>query len=92
MARGDGGLGKADPWPTNDRPFENEDNPSPHFDDGYYNRAPGGAHTQGPADYWLDCAVYPERTAWSEEQDRQARDFRVSVGNITGKKPGPSTD
>jgi hypothetical protein len=97
MARGDGGLGKADPWPTNDAPFSLDDDPSPHYRDGYHNRAPGGAHTQAPTDFWLDGVVYPDRpdvldSRASDIADFRDRQFVVSVGNRTGKKVGPSTD
>jgi hypothetical protein len=96
MARGDGGLGKADPWPDNDTPIHEQD-PSPHQHDGYANRLPGGGHYEGGSDYWLDCMVYPERpeigTGNSEgHADFDSRMFRVNLGNLTGKKVGPSTD
>jgi hypothetical protein len=92
--KGDGGIGKADPWPTNDTPIHGET--SPHQDDGYSNRLPGGGHYEGGSDYWLDCLIYPERPEVSDAEvgraDFDSRMFRVSPGNITGRKPGPSTD
>lgn len=98
MARGDGGLGKADPWPDNDTPIYQEgDTPSPHQHDGYNNRLPGGGHYEGGSDYWLDCLVWPERPDLplgdaEGRNDFRSRQFVVSVGNVTGKKVGPSTD
>lgn len=95
MARNDGGIGKADPWPTNDTPIH-EQNPSPHQSDGYHNRGPGGAHYEPGSEYWLDCLVYPERPEVSNEgvgrADMASRMYQVSVGNVTGKKPGPTPD
>lgn len=98
MARGDGGIGKADPWPTNDQPIWNETNEaSPHYQDGFYNRAPLGGHNELPSQYWLDCLVYPERPDPingnpTSEADFRGRMFALNAGNVTGKKPGPSTD
>ena len=96
MARGDGGLGKADPWPNNDLPGENENTPSPHDPDGYHNRLPGGGHNELPSSIWLDSLVYPERpehdARGTDMADFRDRQFAVSVGNLTGKKVGPSTD
>lgn len=96
MARGDGGIGKSDPWPTTDQPFV-EENPCPHYDDGYMNRAPGGGHIEAPTDYWLDCMVYPYRdkadsAAQANRMDMRSRSFRITAGNMTGKDPGPSED
>ncbi len=87
------GFGGYGPWPDND--VQSGDNPpSPHYGDGYRNRAPGGTHIEAPTDYWLDCAIYPERTdpasgRESYELEARARGFNLSVGNVTGRKPGP---
>jgi len=96
MSRNDGGIGKADPWPTNDEPIH-EQNPSPHQSDGYYNRAPGGGHYEAGSDYWLDCMVYPDRPnkATGYENDRadfEDRMFRVNLNTVLGRKPGPCPD
>lgn len=90
------GFGGYGPWPTNDEPTQ--DAPvSPHYDDGYANRAPGCSHIEGPADYWLDTTLYPDRPngMYASDIDRleqRSRAFRISAGNITGRKPGPSED
>jgi hypothetical protein len=96
MSRNDGGIGKADPWPTNDMPIHESD-PSPHQSDGYHNRLPLGGHLEGGSDYWLDCMVYPERPekATGNEMSRADiadRGFCVTVGTLTGRKPGPYPD
>jgi len=91
------GLGSYGPWPTNDEPIEGAP-VSPHYNDGYANRAPGCAHIEGPGDYWIDCMVYPgERPngAYEASADRleaRSRAFRISAGNVTGRNPGPSED
>lgn len=90
MARNDGGLGKADPWPTNDTPIHGE--ASPHQTDGYYQRLPLAGHYEAGSDYWLDEIIYPERAMGSDRQDLASRVFALNEGNITGRKPGPSTD
>jgi hypothetical protein len=87
------GLGGYGPWPDTDPPGVGAD-PSPYYKDGYANRAPAGCHVEGPADYWIDCMVYPDRSYANSEPmadmlDHNSRFFRVSEGNITGKKPGP---
>jgi len=87
------GFGGYGPWPDNDKPAIGGD-PSPHYGDGYANRAPAGSHIEAGSDYWIDCLVYPERVyAMSDQQadalDHNSRFFKVTVGNVTGKKPGP---
>lgn len=96
MSRRDGGIGKADPWPTNDTPIV-EQNPSPHQSDGYDNRLPLGGHQEGGSDYWLDQLIYPNRPQMAtgmptDRADLAGRNFYVSPGNLTGRKVGPSTD
>lgn len=88
------GLGGYGPWPDNDKPLENQD-PSPHYPDGYANRGPDGTHFEQGSDIWLDALVYPARSPiLTDAQDAQAsmraRAFVISNGNVTGKKPGPS--
>lgn len=88
------GLGGYGPWPENDKPFVETPPGGDYIGDGYANRAPAGCHTQSGTDYWLDCALYPERTyAFGDEQadslDRESRNFKITVGSLTGKKPGP---
>ena len=98
MAKGPdftGGFGGYGPWPDNDVPFEED--PSPHYHDGYRNRMPGGGHYELPTDFWVDQIVYPDRpapmtAASANDLDLRARSFRISVGNITGRRPGPSED
>lgn len=94
MAKGDGGLGKADPWPLTDLPIV-EQEPSPHYPDGYRNRMPLGGHYETPSEMWLDQMVYPDRPRAGSEGEANALDLRsrflgISVGNATGRKPGPS--
>lgn len=81
------------PWPDNDVMGEETD-PSPHYRDGYHNRAPGGAHIEGPTDLWIDRIVYPRRLEAvsdmeADRMDARSRDFRITVGQVTGRKPGP---
>jgi hypothetical protein len=90
------GFGGYGPWPDNDVPLEDGD-PSPHYRDGWMNRAPGGAHYELPTDYWLDCLTYPDRPAATsngvaDRLEARSRAFRISQGNVTGKAPGPSED
>lgn len=95
MARNDGGIGKADPWPTTDTPIVDTE-PSRHYTDGYHNRLPLGGHNELPTDYWLDSMVYPKRPEIGNGEvsaaDISSRRFGISIGNATGKKPGPSFD
>lgn len=88
------GFGSYGPWPDNDPP-QSYENPSPHFRDGYQNRAPAGTHQESPTEYWLDCLTYPERTTADGDYiadvlDARSRDFRVSLGQLTGRKVGPA--
>lgn len=88
------GFGGYGPWPDNDPP-QSEENPSPHYRDGWQNRAPGGCHDSAPTDYWLDCLTYPERTSangdtQADTLDHDSRFFRITVGTVTGRKPGPT--
>ena len=92
MAKGPpfSGFGGYGPWPDND---PEPQNPSPHYEDGYHNRAPGG-HMEAPTDIWIDRMLYPVRlnpvsVAEADGFDARSRDFRLTVGNITGRKPGP---
>ncbi len=88
-----GGFGYG-PWPETDKPFEKPPG-GEYIGDGYANRSPGGCHTQTGTDYWLDCIVYPERTyadgtLLADTLDARSRDFRVSIGQLTGRKVGPA--
>jgi hypothetical protein len=90
------GFGGYGPWPDNDRPNDTQPGGG-HYEDGYHDRAPGGTRIENPSDYWIDCVIYPDRQAPTSdaEADRQylrARDFRISAGNATGLKPGPSDE
>lgn len=89
-----GGFGYG-PWPETDMPFES--NPGGGYKDGYNGRYPGGAYHERPSDMWLDAMVYPERPyPASDEQanrlDLRSRALRISIGNATGRKSGPSED
>lgn len=86
------GFGGYGPVPDNDKMLSDQ-NPSPHYEDGNNNRGPGG-HTEGPADIWIDAMVYPTRSyagsdVEADRMDRTAWFIRTTLGNITGKKPGP---
>ena len=87
------GFGGYGPWPDNDK-LESDQNPSPHYEDGFMNRAPAGCHTEGPADIWIDAIVYPARmyagsNREADAMDARSRDFRITVGQVTGRKTGP---
>ena len=98
MAKGPNftGFGGYGPWPDNDPPFENVPG-GEHYEDAYRHRGPSGTLIENPSDYWLDCAIYPDRPqpmndAQADSLDMRARAFRISVGNVTGWRHGPSED
>jgi hypothetical protein len=87
------GFGGYGGWPDTDLPFEEQD-PSPYYVDGYANRMPGGGHYESPTDLWADKIVYPEREYCASEAQEErlylsSRAFRITVGNVTGRRPGP---
>jgi hypothetical protein len=89
------GYGGYGPWPETDMPLG--PNPSGGYKDGYYGRFPGGGYGERPTDMWLDSLVYPERPypdsdGMADRLDARSRAFRVSVGNVTGRRSGPSED
>jgi len=74
--------------------LESDQNPSPHYEDGFNNRAPAGCHTEGPGDIWIDAMVYPDRmyagsNIEADAMDARSRDFKISVGQVLGRKTGP---
>ena len=99
MAKGPdfSGFGGYGPWPDNDVLDSEPDNPCPHYEDGYDVHGPGGTRIEAPTALWLDRMVYPRRViAMTEAEENRSshetREFAVSIGNITGKNPGPSRD
>src|SRR5215475_10180511 len=90
------GFGGYGPWPDNDPPFENTPGGN-HYNDAYHHRGPSGTLIEAPSDYWIDCAIYPDRQqpmndVQADAMDMRARSFRISVGNVTGWRHGPSDD
>ncbi len=89
------GWGGYGPWPETDMPFEG--NPGGGYKDGYYGRLPGGGYYETPSTMWLDAMVYPERPYPTNDDaadrlDLRSRELRISIGNATGRKTGPSED
>jgi hypothetical protein len=88
------GLSGYGPWPDNDK-LESEQDPSPHYPEGFYNRSPAGTSREAPSDMWLSAMVYPERTRAittreADAMDIRSRKYEVTLSNLMGTKTGPA--
>jgi hypothetical protein len=73
-------------WPDTNMPNTDQGD-SPYYKDGWHNRP---VHYENPTDMFIDDIVYPDRAEGSDSQYLKSRNIGVSIGNITGRKPGPS--